>query len=262
MRLVPHVHSISVFPVKSLDGIHSDSAEINPSRCLMNDRRYAIFNCTTGRTVNGKKEPLVHLIRNSFNNDCEKILLSTDKSSRFATFDLHGEREILNEFLSDYFGYPVELREDLNGRFLDDPEVSHLTIVSLETLKVITNQFCFSSVEDCAARFRANIVIDGVPAFWEDCLFATPGTFVAFKLGDVNVNGIQPRERCVVPSRNPITGEVTRGFQRDFAGFRESQLSSGSKLSEFGHYYHLAVDCLIGESEIGKRIHVGDALVI
>ncbi|MBK6772560.1 MAG: hypothetical protein IPG78_10635 [Ignavibacteria bacterium] len=68
-------------------------------------------------------------------------------------------------------------------------------------------------LEEARKRFRATVEIDGVPAFWEDHLFSNEGKRIEFKIGDVTLFGISPRARCVVPTRNPETGEVIHAFR-------------------------------------------------
>lgn len=46
------------------------------------------------------------------------------------------------------------------------------------------------SVDEMRRRIRANIEIDGVPAFWEDRLFSEQGDLVSFRVGDVDFLGL------------------------------------------------------------------------
>ena len=48
---------------------------------------------------------------------------------------------------------------------------------------------------------------------------------VEFRIGDVTVYGVNPCQRCVVPSRDPLTGAVTPDFQRRFAERREQNVT-------------------------------------
>ena len=92
-----------------------------------------------------------------------------------------------------------------------------MTVLSTASLQSISDWFDGMPLEETRKRFRATIEIEGVQAFWEDHLFSTEGRGVEFKIGDVTVFGMSPRARCVVPTRNPNTGEVIHAFPKTFA---------------------------------------------
>ena len=73
---------------------------------------------------------------------------------------------------------------------------------------------------------------------------------------------MSPRARCVVPTRNPETGEVLHAFPKTFVNHRAASLPTWSKLDEYDHYYYLTVDCYIPASEVGKWIRLGDEVKI
>jgi uncharacterized protein YcbX len=154
------------------------------------------------------------------------------------------------------------LHQNKTGRFLDIPDYSGATVISTSSLMEVSKWYDNMNLEETRKRFRATIELEGVPAFWEDRLFSSNGNRIEFKAGDVTLFGIDPRARCVVPSRNPETGEVTHAFQKTFAKHRASTLPEWSTLNEFDHYYYLSVDCLIPETEIGKIVEVGNEVEI
>lgn len=59
--------------------------------------------------------------------------------------------------------------------------------------------------------------IAGVPPFWEDRLFAEAESPVPFRIGDILLEGINPCQRCVIPSCNPHTGEIFPHFQKAYS---------------------------------------------
>ena len=63
-------------------------------------------------------------------------------------------------------------------------------------------------------RFRANLEIGEVPAFWEDRLYGESGTTVRFTVGAVCLEGTNPCQRCVVPTRDPLTGTEAADSRR------------------------------------------------
>jgi uncharacterized protein YcbX len=113
------------------------------------------------------------------------------------------------------------------------------------------------NLDEIRKRFRATIEIENVPAFWEDRLFKKPGIGIEFKIGDVTLYGMSPRARCVVPTRHPVTGEVTHAFAKSFTRHRAVSLPDWSTLSDYEHHYYLSVDCYIPATEMGKFIETG-----
>jgi uncharacterized protein len=80
------------------------------------------------------------------------------------------------------------------------------------------------------------------------------------RLGGVTFLGHNPCQRCVVPPRDPDTGEVIHGFQKSFAQLRQRHLPAWADVRRFNHYYRLAVNTSIPAAEAGKRLRIGDAL--
>ncbi|MEO1069043.1 MAG: MOSC domain-containing protein, partial [Cyanobacteria bacterium J06638_6] len=99
--------------------------------------------------------------------------------------------------------------------------------------------------------------IDGVPAFWEDQLFGPDSAPVRFAIGDVVLEGINPCQRCIVPTRDALTGAATDRFQKTFAQQRVTTLPAWTHPSRFNHFYRLAVNTNI-PNQGGKFLRVGD----
>jgi uncharacterized protein YcbX len=118
------------------------------------------------------------------------------------------------------------------------------------------------NVDETRKRFRATLEIEGVPAFWEDHLFSKEGRGIEFTIGEITIYGMSPRARCVVPTRNPESGEVIHAFPKIFARHRAETLPEWSTLNEYGHHYYITVNCYIPASEIGKWIEVGNGVKI
>lgn len=229
---------IYVFPVKSLNAVPLPEVRI-VAGALENDRRFAIFD-DEGRVINGKRTSRVH-----------SVVVPDDVEASRAAF----ERD-----LSGHFFCKVHLQENARGGFPDDPTASGPTIVSTATLMEVASWFPGLSLEGVRSRFRANLEIDGVPPFWEDRLFGERETTVRFGIGPVTFEGVNPCQRCVVPTRDQVTGEVTPDFQRIFRERREETLPSWSARSRFNHFYRLAVNTRIPPSEDGKSLRVGDPI--
>lgn len=255
----PVISRITIYPVKSLDGISLQSAMITEGGCLLHDREYAMTDAA-GNFIIGKSNPLVHKLRTNFDLEKETISLCKQGENEWKTFHLEQDRSAIESYLSDHFGMPVQWNKESTGRFLDIPDQSGVTVISSASLEEVSQWYDHMDLTETRRRFRATLEIEGVPAFWEDRLFSSEGRGVAFQIGDVNLIGMSPRARCVVPTRDPETAVVTHGFPKTFARQRAAKLPQWSTLENFGHYYYLSVDCYIPATEVGKYIKVGDRL--
>ena len=81
---------------------------------------------------------------------------------------------------------------------------------------------------------------------------------VPFRIGGVTIHGVNPCQRCVVPPRDPETGEAIPDFSPIFRTKREETLPAWAARSRFNHFYRLAVNTRVPESEVGKVLRVGD----
>lgn len=261
METNPILSRITIFPVKSLDGMELQKAMITEGGCLLHDREYAISD-EEGNFVIGKTNPKVHQLRSAVDVEKEILSLKQQGETNWNHFHLQKEKEAIQTYLSDYFGMPVLLQQNKTGRFLDIPDISGVTVLSTASLESITQWYDTMDMEETRKRFRATIEISRVPAFWEDHLFAEQGKGIEFTIGDVTMFGMSPRARCVVPTRHPETGEVIHAFPKTFARHRSASLPGWSTLKDYGHHYHLTVNCYVPATETGKWIAVGDRVEI
>ena len=261
MEINPVIDRITIYPVKSLDGISLQKAKIGTGGCLEHDREYAICK-SDGKYIKGKNSDLVYLLRTAIDFENEIISFRHEAADTWNSFHLQNDIAAIDEFLSSFFRIPVTLKKDTEGKFLDVPVLSGMTVLSTASLETVAGWFNDMDIEETRKRFRATIEITNVPAFWEDKLFLEEGTAIEFKIGDIILFGMSPRARCVVPTRHPQTGEVIHGFQKLFATQRAANLPPGSTLEAYGHTYYLSVDCYVPPSEFGKWIKIGDEVVI
>ena len=73
MNPEPVLSRITIYPVKSLDGISLEKAMITEGGCLLHDREYALSD-EHGNFIIGKTNPLVHSLRSTI--DFEKDIIS------------------------------------------------------------------------------------------------------------------------------------------------------------------------------------------
>ncbi|WP_135829225.1 MOSC domain-containing protein [Halorussus halobius] len=270
--MTPTLERIAVHPVKSLDPETPERVRLVERGALAGDREFAVVDAPAdaahdrasasvagdGDYVNGKRTAAVHRLRSSFDPDARTLTLRVQGEQESRTFGLDGDRSDLNDWLSDYFGYPVSVRREPAGGFPDDDDAPGPTVVSTATLREVASWFPDVDLAGARRRFRASLEIGGVPAFWEDRLYADSGEVVAFEIGGVRFEGVRPCSRCVVPTRDPDTGEPTEGFRETFLERRESTLPEWADSDRLDHYYQLMVNTRVPESDWGAEIAVGD----
>lgn len=259
--VIPYVSKLFIYPIKSLDRVSLEKITVLRSTALKQDREFAIFD-KSGRFVNGKRNPHVHAIRSKFNLETNIVSLQIQETDRAEVFHLEKEREALESWLGEYFGFPVEIKQNLETGFPDDTISPGPTIISTATLEAIASWYPGLDVEEVRLRFRTNIEISGVPAFWEDRLFTEAEKTVNFQIGDVQFTGINPCQRCVVITRDSKTGEAYPNFQKTFVTKRQETLPEWAERSRFNHFYRLAINTRLPVTEEEKIIHIGDELRI
>ena len=256
---MPFLARISLYPLKSLTPRFVSEATLLPSGALEHDREFALFDAE-GKVLNGKRTPLVHGLRAEFDPKLGTLCLENRATGRARLFHLPDDQQAVQEWLEAYFGQPVMLRQNTAGGFPDDKNSPGPTLISTATLEEVASWFPGMSVDSARVRFRANLEIGGVPPFWEDRLFGEPETVVPFQIGNVTVHGVNPCQRCVVPPRDPETGEAVPDFSAIFRTRREETLPDWACRTRFNHFYRLALNTRVPETEAGKNLHVGDEL--
>lgn len=248
---------IDLFPIKSLDAVSVAAARINPAGILEHDRVFAILD-GTGSYVNGKRTERVHLIRTAFAEDYREASFWIQGETHRRNFVLD-EPPALNRWLGDFFGFAVQFVCEPTSGFPDDRAAPGPTIVGRESLLEVVRWFPELTYEGARRRFRTNLELGTVEAFWEDRLFGAANELKAFRIGNVSFLGHNPCQRCVVPSRNPESGDqFPPDFQKRFMAHRKERLPSWTNIERFNHYYRLAVNTSISGTEAGKILRVGD----
>jgi uncharacterized protein YcbX len=254
---MPTVAGIWIYPVKSLEPVSVEQSRVLESGALEGDRAFALLDAA-GKYVNGKRHSRIHLLRSKFDAMLRTIQLQASSTSKVATFQLDTQQEELNDWLSEFFGFPVHIEENRSAGFPDDTDSPGPTIISTATLQEVASWFPGVSVDSMRKRIRANIEIGGVEPFWEDRLFGLAGEVVRFRIGDVLFEGANPCQRCVVPSRDPVTGQAIAEFAKVFAARRERTLPRWAERSRFNHFYRLAINTRVPGGQGGTVIRVGD----
>jgi uncharacterized protein YcbX len=253
-----HLGRIWIFPIKSLDGMAVEEARITPGGILENDRVYAIFD-EKGAVVNGKRTARVHQLRCAFEPGLKEVRLWESGAPKQFCLDAMGP---INQWLSDFFGFAVTLVHESKAGYPDDRTASGPTIVSEASLRAVNEWYPQVSLESIRKRFRTNLEIEGGEAFCEDRLYGGPEETRPFQIGEVHFRGHNPCQRCVVPTRDAESGESISGFQKRFMEMRRQELPAWANAQRFNHYYRFAVNTSIHETEAGKRLKVGDPVLL
>ena len=278
---MPTLDRITLYPVKSLDGLDVESARVLPSGALEHDRRWRLVDLD-GRVVNAKRCDRFHLIRAEF--DLAEKLVSLSRrvdppTAAAETFPLVPGRDGPCEWLSDALGIGVLLEERADGGFPDDRDAPGPTLVSTASLAEVARWFGFDLAES-RRRFRANIEIGGCDAFWEDTLASParpglapsladlPGDMPAdpyatlpppepkeFSIGDARFRATNVCKRCVVPSRDSRSGTVTAHFRDAFEARRSRGLRPDVDATGWGHLYRLGINTQLTSGQGGFMRH-------
>jgi len=189
---MPTLDRITIYPVKSLDGIDVAEARVLPSGGLENDRRWQLVDMD-GRVLNAKRTPLCHAIRAEFalggagplpSSPGNIVHLAIDPAALVAraipgierlaslgpgSFPLVPGPDGPCGWLAEAFGVGVLLLERADGGFPDDRDAAGPTVISTASLEAVAGWFRFD-VDECRRRFRANLEIGDCAAFWEDAI--------------------------------------------------------------------------------------------
>ncbi len=249
---MPHVAGLRVYPVKALEGMAVDRADITRGGTLEHDREYALVD-SSGEPINGKRTPRVHELDVTFDPERHRLTVVADGESR--VFDLVADPDPAEAWFSAYFDEDVTITRDEDLGFVDRREAGP-SVVSTATLETVASWFDELTVDSVRRRLRANIEIDGVPPFWEDRFVGEDAP--AFRAGDVRIEGVTPCGRCVVPTRDPDTGDALEGFQERFVERREATFPDWADRDAFDHYYSLMLIARVPDGRGDTSIQVGD----
>jgi uncharacterized protein YcbX len=255
-----HLGRILIYPIKSLDGVAVRQAALTSGGILENDRIYAIFD-HDGRVVNGKRTARVHQLRCSFDPAIREVRLWPTGDSPSAPFPLDAPAPI-EKWLGDFFGFPIRLRHEPEKGFPDDREAFGPTITSEASLREIQSWFPQLPEESLRRRFRTNLELLGCEPFGEDRLFGAPGELRSFQIGPVNFLGHNPCQRCVVPTRDPDSGQPVADFQKKFMELRKKFLPEWAHAQRFNHFYRFTINTSLPPGEAGKMLRVGDPVTL
>ena len=256
---MPTLQRITIFPIKSLDGVEVSSATVLPSGALQGDRQFALVD-GEGKIVNGKRFASIQRIRATYSENIEQVTLSA--ASNESTFVLAHDHEAISCWFSEHLNITCQLIANYETGYPDDLESSGPTLISTSTLSRIGNWFEGADLNEMRRRFRTNLEIDECEAFWEDQLVSNNSGSSLFSIGSTSWIGKGICQRCSVPVRDSFSGEPTPAFAREFSKRRQESLPEWSPKTRFDHFYRAAINTSLESLADGNRVQVGDPVTL
>ncbi|WP_254279119.1 MOSC domain-containing protein [Haloarcula marina] len=252
-----HIERLTVYPVKALDGHDRDRVRVLPGGTLAHDREFAMFDAD-GDVVNGKRTTRVHDVRTDYDPDDRTLTATVPEmgGDRFALGTDEG-RDRAAAWFGEVFDCDLSVVRDTETGYVDRREMGP-SVVSTATLETVAGWFDEVTVDGMRRRLRANIEVGGVEPFWEDRFVGADAP--AFEAGGVRIEGVTPCGRCVVPERDPDTGETTPEFRDRFLERREATFPAWADRDAFDHFYTLMLIAHVPESDRGATLAVGDVV--
>lgn len=260
---MPSLSHIAVHPIKALKPVGLEQVSITGIGGIAGDRAYAIVD-ENGDYMNGKRTTDVYRLDTEFDLDAKRVKLRVRGEDSMQEFHLEKDREAFEAWLTEFFGVRVELESGLGGSLTDsvvygDGTEAGPTLVSQATVREVASWYEEIDPEEMRVRLRPNLVVEGVPPFWEDQLVSGGGK--RLQIGDVTLEGVVPVPRCVVPSHDPKTGDTYEGFRETFIQKREETLPEWVGKDTFdGNLFSLTVVMRVPQSERDGELRVGDSV--
>ncbi|RQG95701.1 MOSC domain-containing protein [Natrarchaeobius oligotrophus] len=265
-----HIENLWVYPVKGLDRTSVDEIRINDAGTFLGDREYALLDPETDdsiedrvdsveKTYNGKEIDTLHELESTYDPETNVLTLRMRETDETRQFDLETDREAASEWFTEFVDEPVALRRRGPPSFIDRPKLGP-SIISTGTLEEVASWFDSMTVEGARRRFRPNVEIGGVPPFWEDRFLGDDPS--GFAINGVRFEVVEACARCVVPSRDPDTGQAIERFQERFARRREETLPEWVDRDAFEHFFTVMVITSVPNSSYGGTVGVGDEVEV
>jgi hypothetical protein len=257
---MPRLARITIYPIKSLNGLDVPQATVMSTGPLALDRRWAIVDAAY-KFINGKQCGDLHRICAKFAPDAESVRLSA--GSLTGTFELPSQSKAVGEFLSEILGRRCRLVENNVLGYPDDTDSPGPTIISTATIDCVAAWFANVAASEMRRRLRANLEVDATEPFWEDQLaLRSDQQGPEFAIGSVRLRGWNICARCIVPTRDSVTGDSTPGFAKHFSILRHESLPAWSPAGRFDHFYRTAINTRLAFGEAGGILHVDDEVSV
>lgn len=248
---------LRIYPVKGLDGIDIDAIDVREGGTLNGDREFALLDAD-GDPINGKRTAAVHDLDTEYNPKSGELVVEarTGETERFCLPD---DRDRAASWLGSFFGHDLSMERNTERGFVDRPDMGP-SVLSTATLEAVASWFDGLTLDGVRRRLRANIEVSGVPAFWEDQFVGKDAP--DFEIDGVRVEGVTPCGRCVVPSRDPDTGEAIAEFRERFVEKRAETFPAFADADAFDHHYSVMILTRVPEASRRPTLRVGDSVQV
>ena len=244
---------LRIYPVKGLGWIDVDAVDVREGGTLDGDREFALLD-GDGDPINGKRTAAVHDLDTTYDPESSELTVET-RGGETQRFRLSDERNRAASWLGDFFGRDLSVERNGDRGFVDRPSMGP-SVLSTATLETVASWFDGVTVDGVRQRLRANIEVSGVPAFWEDRFVGTEAP--DFEIDGVRFEGVTPCGRCVVPSRDPDTGEALAEFRERFIEKREETFPAFADPDAFDHHYSVMILTRVPAASRRPTLRVGD----
>jgi uncharacterized protein YcbX len=244
------VESLRLYPVKGFAGADTEAARISDSGTLEHDREFALYD---DEVLNGRETEAVYGYTASVTPSGTLAVESPHGEGVVVGFDDEGRRRL--EGWLDRNGLDATVLRDDGVGFVDRRDrLASVSVVSTGTVREVASWFDGVDPDGMRRRLRMNVEVSGVEAFWEDGFAG--GDAPDLSVGGVRLEGVEPCNRCVVPTRDPDTGEVTNGFREAFI---EGRRPTVPDREPFDRDYTVGLICRVADEDRGSStLRVGD----
>jgi uncharacterized protein YcbX len=248
-----HLESIHVYPVKSCAGVALDRGLLVETGIDL-DRSWMVVDAT-GRFVSQRELPRMTLVRITLKTD-EMILRAPGMLAVHVALDRVEERaevEVWNDrvaafdmgalcaqWFSDFLGAKLRLvRFDPDVRRLSPvrwtgaleaenafQDAFPLLVASTASLAEVNTRLARAGAEPVTlARFRPNLILDGLDAHGEDQL---DEIVFASDEGPIRIKLVKPCTRCSIPDVDPASGDAGHAVGDALAQYRADPRMGGA----------------------------------
>ena len=231
--MTPVIASLFRHPVKGLTPEPLDSIELKAGEYFPNDRKWAVevgpsgFDPAAPRHISKMRFtvlarfPELASLRTRLSDDGVTFHIGDAHGFGIeARLDMEESREALTRFLHAFLGEEAQLRVlSAPGHSFMDHLQGYVSVINLASVRALGSAI---GAEIDPLRFRANIYVDGLPAWAEDNLIS--GQIAG--VGAAKLKMFKPIVRCIATHANPDTGlrdidmldALRRHFSRDTMG--------------------------------------------
>lgn len=254
---MPRVAALNRHPVKGFTPEPLDHADLTAGGWFPGDRMWAVEAGPSGFDPGAPEQisktrfavlmraAAVAKVRTRWDEGANTLSVShSDGSALTIRLDAADDRAAFADWLTPRLGDEVEgplkvIPAGPDHRFMD----SRNGFVSLLNLASVRDLEARMGAALDPRRFRANILVEGWPAWVENAMGQANGAGQAIEVGETTLRGIKPITRCAATHVDPETGER----DLDVCG------------ALFQHYGHVLCG-LYASVEAGGRIAVGDTV--